>query len=56
MTRVLVVDDHPGMLELLTLQMQMLGLSVTAVRDAESAIQKALEEIPAAGNISPPLG
>ncbi len=46
MKKVLVVEDHPDMLEVLTWQMELMGFSVIAARHGKEGVEKALEEKP----------
>ena len=46
MRKVLVVEDHPDMLEVLTWQMEMMGYSVITAKQGKEAVVKALEEKP----------
>jgi two-component system alkaline phosphatase synthesis response regulator PhoP len=44
--KVLVVEDHPDMLEVLSWQMEMLGFTVITANRGEEAVNKAIEEKP----------
>lgn len=44
--RVLVVEDHPDMLHVLTRQLSMLGFAVILANDGKEGVEKALEEKP----------
>ncbi|MCH6545260.1 MAG: response regulator, partial [Deltaproteobacteria bacterium] len=46
MRKVLVVEDHPDMLEVLTWQMEMMGYSVITAKQGKEAVAKAFEEKP----------
>ena len=46
MKKVLVVEDHPDMLEVLTWQLEMMGFSVITARNGKEGVEKALEEKP----------
>ena len=46
MRTVLVVEDHPDMLEVLTWQMEMMGYSVITAKQGKEAVAKAIEEKP----------
>ena len=46
MGKVLIVEDHPDMLEVLTWQMEMMGYSVITAKQGKEAVVKALEEKP----------
>lgn len=46
MRKVLVVEDHPDMLEVLTWQMEMMGYSVITAKQGKEAVAKAIEEKP----------
>lgn len=46
MNKVLVVEDHPDMLELLTLQLQMMSFDAIPARNGREGIEKALQEKP----------
>ncbi len=46
MKKVLVVEDHPDMLEVLTLQMVMMGFSVISAKQGKEGVEKAFEEKP----------
>lgn len=42
----LVVEDHPDLLDLLTLQLKMLGFAVTSATNGMEGVEKAIEEKP----------
>jgi CheY-like chemotaxis protein len=46
MIKVLVIEDHPDMRELLVIQMERMGFLVIAARNGQEGLQKALEEKP----------
>ncbi|MEE8075902.1 MAG: response regulator [Candidatus Binatia bacterium] len=46
MGKVLVVEDHPDMLEVLSWQMEMLGFTVITAKRGTEGVNKALEEKP----------
>lgn len=46
MRKVLVVEDHPDMMEILTCQMERMGFSVIPARHGKEGVEKALEEKP----------
>ena len=46
MKKVLVVEDHPDMLELLVWQMERLGFLVIPAKHGKEGVDKALEEKP----------
>ncbi len=46
MRKVLIVEDHPDMLEVLTWQMEMMGYSVITAKQGKEAVAKAIEEKP----------
>ena len=46
MRKVLVVEDHPDMLEVLTWQMEIMGYSVITAKQGKEAVAKAIEEKP----------
>ena len=46
MGKVLIVEDHPDMLEVLTWQMEMMGYSVITAKHGKEAVAKAIEEKP----------
>ncbi len=46
MKKVLIVEDHPDMLEVLTLQMVMMGWSVISAKRGKEGVEKAFEEKP----------
>ncbi len=46
MKKVLVVEDHPDLLEVLTLQMEMMGFSVIAAKHGKEGVEKTFEEKP----------
>ncbi len=46
MRKVLVVEDHPDMMEILTCQMERMGFSVIPARHGREGVEKALEEKP----------
>ncbi len=46
MRKILVVEDHPDMLEVLTCQVEMMGFSVIPAKHGKEGVTKALEEKP----------
>ncbi len=42
----LVVEDHPDLLDLLTLQLKVLGFAVTSATNGMEGVEKAIEEKP----------
>ena len=42
----LVVENHPDLLDLLTLQLKMLGFAVTSATNGTEGVEKAIEEKP----------
>jgi CheY-like chemotaxis protein len=46
MKKILVVEDHPDMLEVLTWQMELMGYSVIAARHGKEGVEKAHKEKP----------
>ena len=46
MKKVLVVEDHPDMLDLLTLQMEAMGFAVISANNGKQGVAKAIEEKP----------
>ncbi len=46
MKKVLVVEDHPDMLEVLTWHMELMGYSVIVARHGKEGVEKALKEKP----------
>ena len=46
MRKVLVVEDHPDMMEILTCQVERMGYSVIPARHGKEGVEKALEEKP----------
>jgi len=46
MKKVLVVEDHPDLLEILTLQMKMMGFFVIAAKHGKEGVEKTFEEKP----------
>ena len=46
MKKALIVEDHPDMLEVLTLQMEILGFAVIAAKNGKEGVEKAIEEKP----------
>jgi CheY-like chemotaxis protein len=46
MIKVLVIEDHPDMRELLVVQMERMGFAVIPARNGQEGLQKALEERP----------
>ncbi len=46
MTKVLVVEDHPDMMEILTYQMERMRFSVIPARHGKEGVTKAVEEKP----------
>ncbi len=46
MKKILIVEDHPDMLEVLTWQMELMGYSVIAARHGKEGVEKAVKEKP----------
>jgi CheY-like chemotaxis protein len=46
MKKVLVVEDHPDVLDILTLQMEAMGFSVISASNGKAGVEKALKEKP----------
>ena len=46
MRKVLVVEDHPDMLEVLTTQLEMMGFAAIGARHGSEGVEKAFEEKP----------
>lgn len=46
MKKALIVENHPDMLEVLTLQMEILGFAVIAAKNGKEGVEKAIEEKP----------
>ena len=46
MKKALVVEDHPDMLEVLTLQMEILGFAVIIAKNGKEGVEKAITEKP----------
>ncbi len=46
MKKVLVVEDHPDMRELLTWQMELMGFSAISAKHGKEGVEKALKEKP----------
>ena len=46
MKKALIVEDHPDMLEVLTMQMESLGFAVIAAKNGNEGVEKAIEEKP----------
>ncbi len=46
MKKVLVVEDHPDMLEVLTMQMEAVGFAVISANNGKQGVAKAIEEKP----------
>jgi len=46
MKKVLLVEDHPELLEILTWQMESMGFSVIAANNGKEGVKKAIEENP----------
>ena len=46
MKKALIVEDHPDMLEVLTMQMEILGFAVIAAKNGKEGVEKAIEEKP----------
>ena len=46
MKKVLIVEDHPDLLDILTLQMEEMGFAVTSATNGIEAVEKAIEEKP----------
>ncbi len=46
MKKVLVVEDHPDVLDILTLQMEEMGFAVVSANTGMEAMEKAIEEKP----------
>ena len=46
MKKVLIAEDNPDSLEIITFQMEMMGYSVIAAKHGQEAVEKAVEEEP----------
>ena len=46
MKKVLIAEDNPDSLEIITFQMEMMGYSVIAAKHGQEAVEKAVEENP----------
>ncbi len=46
MKKVLIADDNPDSLEIITFQMEMMGYSVIGAKHGQEAVEKAVEENP----------
>ena len=46
MKKILVVEDHPDLLDILTLQMESLGFAVTTASNGKEGVEKAFKEKP----------
>ncbi len=46
MKKALVVEDHPDLLDLLTIQMERMGFTVIAAKHGKEAVEKAFKEKP----------
>ncbi len=46
MKKPFVVEDHPDMLKVLTVEMEMMGFSVIGAKDGKEGVEKALKEKP----------
>jgi CheY-like chemotaxis protein len=46
MKRILVVEDHPDMRKLLTLELELMGFEAIVARDGKEGIEKAISEKP----------
>ncbi len=46
MKKVLIAEDNPDSLEIITFQLEMLGYSVIAAKHGQEAVEKAVEEEP----------
>ncbi len=46
MKKVLVVEDHPDVLDILTLQMEAMGFAVISANNGKEGVKKAIEEKP----------
>ena len=46
MKKVLIAEDNPDSLEIITFQMEMMGYSVIAAKHGQEAVEKAIEEEP----------
>ncbi len=46
MKKALIVEDHPDMLEILTMQMETLGFTVIGAKNGKEGVDKAIEEKP----------
>ena len=46
MKKVLVVEDHPDVLDILTLEMEEMGFAVVSANTGIEAVEKAIEEKP----------
>ncbi len=46
MNKALIVEDHPGLLEVLTLQLEKMGFAVVSANTGMEGVTKAVEEKP----------
>ncbi len=46
MKKVLIAEDNPDSLEIITFQMEMMGYSIIAAKHGQEAVEKAVEEEP----------
>ncbi len=46
MKKALIVEDHPDMVEILTLQMERLGFAVVSASNGKAGVEKAIKEKP----------
>jgi len=46
MKKALIVEDHPDMVEILTLQLEILGFSVISANNGTEGVEKAIKERP----------
>ncbi len=46
MKKALIVENHPDMLEVLTLQMEILGFAVIVAKNGKEGVEKAIKEKP----------
>jgi two-component system alkaline phosphatase synthesis response regulator PhoP len=46
MKKVLIVEDNPDSLEIITFQMEMMGYSIITAKQGQEAVEKAVEEKP----------
>jgi CheY-like chemotaxis protein len=46
MKKALIVEDHPDMLKVLGIQMELMGFSVITANNGKEGVRKAVEEVP----------